>query len=79
MKKGDDVAVDDDADDVVRIIVSWDQVTAAPCFEELFDSVVYTSSWPILEVTQFSENMCFKGPSLQVRSAWKWYGWLSVG
>jgi hypothetical protein len=79
MKKGDDVAVDDDDDDAVRVIVSWDQVTVALCFEELLGSVVYTSSWPILEVTQFRENVCFKDPFLQIRSAWKLYGWLSVG
>ncbi len=36
MKKGDDVAVDDNDADVVRISVSQNQVIATLCTEELF-------------------------------------------
>ncbi len=35
MRKGDDVAVDND-DGAVKTIVSQTQVTATPCTEELF-------------------------------------------
>jgi hypothetical protein len=40
MKKGDNVA-DDEDDDVVRTSVSQDQVTATLCTEELFLSTQY--------------------------------------
>jgi hypothetical protein len=35
LKKGDDVAVNDDDNDVVRTSVSQNRVTATPCTEEL--------------------------------------------